>query len=98
MGVNARVAQYGRAIRSHASNVGTSTALRFGVPQGAANALFTAGDEAVRWRVDGSDPTSTVGHYLPANGSVEIFGADLDTFRFIAVANTSACFVTFFGD
>lgn len=68
------------------------------VPSGASSALVTAGAEAVRWRVDGNNPTTAVGHYLPANGSVEIYEGDIRNFRFIAVANTSDCFITFFGD
>ena len=67
-------------------------------PSGSSNALFSAGAEAIRWRADGTNPTTAIGHYLPANGSIEVFGSDMRSFKFIAVANTSDCFITYYGD
>lgn len=45
----------------------------------------------IRWRVDGTDPTTTVGHLLAAAGSITISGTNnIRRFRMIRDGSTTA--------
>ncbi len=43
----------------------------------------------VRWRADGTDPTSSVGHLLEVGQSLEIDGDELGKTKFIRTGGTS---------
>ena len=52
----------------------------------------------MRYRTDGTDPTSSVGTYIAENGIIEVWGpADMAAFRAIDVTATSKLEVTYFG-
>lgn len=97
MALKKRASEYGRTISSQSiTNISTSTALT--VPAQAVSALITALTKNVSFRTDGQAPTAGVGHLLSAGGSVEIFGDDLTTARFIQTEATATLFVTYFGE
>jgi hypothetical protein len=53
-------------------------------------AFVTAETAQMRWRADGTDPTSTEGHVLPVGGSLELHGDTiLSNFRAIRTGGTS---------
>lgn len=61
------------------------------VPLNACFALITVEDATVRFRNDGTDPTSTVGHPLYQNNSMLIEGRDvLSALKFIKTGATNA--------
>lgn len=56
---------------------------------------FTVLGADVRYRFDGSDPTSTVGHYIGDGLQRELYGhANLDQLRLIAVTGNATVTVT----
>lgn len=98
MGLSNRASQYGETLSSQENTVDNTTAEGLTVPDAAVSALVTAGAVACRWRTDGVAPTASVGHYLAANENIEVFGADMDTFKIIATATTSVLFITYYKD
>lgn len=97
MGLRHRAAEYGKAISSEANTVNATVAESLTVPTGAVSALVTC-DAATRYRVDGTSPTATVGHYVAAYGNVELFLDDMDEAEFISVSGDSVLFITYFGE
>jgi hypothetical protein len=95
MGTLARGHSFGVAVASEAIAV-SSSALALTVPAAATTALVTAGANPIRYRMDGNDPTASVGHYVAANGNLEVFVNDLTKIRFISTTGTSNIFVTYF--
>lgn len=65
------------------------------VPQGASRALITVSGKPVRLRVDGVDPTSTVGFPLPP-GTMLMLDGNLSKFCFIQTAPGSIVDVLYF--
>ena len=56
----------------------------------AKRAFCTLESGQIRWRIDGSDPTSTVGHLLEIGQSLEIEETgNIDNFRAIATGGTN---------
>lgn len=99
MGLGGRASEYGKVVSSqHVADVSAATALT--VPAAAQAALVTVLLQAVRYRSDGTDPTNAVGHYVAANGTVELFGSEIDTVKFIeaTAASTADLFVTYYRD
>ena len=96
MGAAARGASFGSVISSESMTlvVGSATALT--VPPGAVSALITIGDNPIRYRSDGTDPTVSVGHYIAANGNLEVFGDEVKGIRLRSVTSTSDTIVTYY--
>lgn len=86
---------YGRGISAESIATDAVTAVGLTPPARCMSALVTAGTN-VRWRCDGTDPTTTVGHYLAENSSFEFFGDDVDAVTFINLTGSSTIFVTYF--
>lgn len=72
----------GGQITSLTSAVGLSTLAT--IPSTATRVLLQAEDQDIRWRDDGTDPTTSVGMKLEARQTIEYAG-DLSAIRFIAV-------------
>jgi hypothetical protein len=100
MGISNRAHGFGRTISSESiTGVGTATAVGFTVPAGTKSAVVTNGAQAARYRVDGNDPTTAVGHFIAANGNVEVFGLDdVSRVKFISTSATTNLFVTYYGE
>lgn len=101
MGLNLRGHTFGRCTGAEYFNSLGDTALALTVPSGSQGALVSViGAEPIKWRVDGIDPTATVGHPLSVGGHVEVFRDDMATFRMISgtVATATQVFVSYFGE
>lgn len=67
-----------------------------GLTPGPANyALLQPTAQAVRWRDDGTDPTSTIGHLIPADKKYRYIGP-LGKIRFIEVKASAILTVTYY--
>lgn len=99
MASSIRAAGFGRVISSESvTGVSTSPAVGLTVPAGTKSAVITVTADA-RYRVDSNDPTPTVGHFVAANGNVEVFGYDeVNAVKFVAVTGTTDLFVTYYGE
>jgi len=67
--------------------------------QGAREASISVMDNPVRFRIDGTAPTSTIGHYLPAGSYFTLTTATaIKNFKVIAIGSsvTAAVSVTYF--
>jgi hypothetical protein len=73
-----------------------SSAIGLTVPAGTAFALITPETQAVRWRMDGVDPTSTVGYPLPNGGELQLTAAQLTAIKFIEQAASAKLNVYYF--
>lgn len=99
MGLSSRGASYGRVLSSESiPSVTTSTAVALTVPAGTKSVLVTVGSNPVRFRSDGTDPSTTVGHYIAANGNLEVFGDEAGAIRFISATSTTSIFATYYGE
>lgn len=72
-----------------------SSAAGLTVPSGATVALIHAEDQNVRWRDDGTDPTTTVG-MLQIAGSERWYVGDLSAIKFIEVASSAKLNVSYY--
>lgn len=70
---------------------GTSQQSRF-----ISGALIQAEAQDIRWRDDGTDPTTTVGNLIKANTTLE-FQGDLDKFRMIGAVGGAIANVSYYG-
>lgn len=61
----------------------------------ATRALIIAEDQNVRWRDDGTDPTTAIGMLLAA-GKDFMYVGDLSTIKFIAVTGTAELNVSYY--
>lgn len=95
---NLRAAGFGQVLSSETLTPGTGSAVALTVPAGAKSVVITVGANAVRYRSDGTDPTTSVGHFIAANGNIEVFGNEMNDIRLISTSSTSACFITYYGD
>ncbi|WP_186126361.1 hypothetical protein [Burkholderia gladioli] len=73
----------------------TGTAFALAPPAGSRIALIQAEAQALRWRDDGTAPTTTVGMLLNAPNSVEYDG-NLSALRFIAATAGAILNVTYY--
>lgn len=88
---------FGHALSSDSVTVDNATAQGFVIPARAVSMLVSVSLEKCRFRLDGTDPTSAVGHPLDIDQHFEIFGDDMQYTKFISVSGTSSViFVTFF--
>lgn len=75
----------------------TSTLITPANKQAALEVLITCETGNVRFRMDGTDPTSSVGHLLPATSSLTVTGLNnLKRLKFIRVSVDATLQVTFF--
>ncbi len=72
-----------------------ATATGLTVPAGASFAYITVRTNDVRWRDDGTSPTTTVGMLLKAN-EVLVYKGDLSAIEFIDVGAASAVDVAYY--
>ena len=62
----------------------------------AKRAQMTCETNAIRYRYDGTAPTTTVGHVLAAGGALSVLGDPaIDNFRMIASGSDATCSVTY---
>lgn len=99
-GTAVRASTYGKTVGSEYLNaISDTVAETLTVPSNTEACLVSVvGAEPIRWRTDGIDPTSTIGHPLAPGGHLELFSDDMKTFRAICAtgAATSALFVSYF--
>lgn len=76
------------------SSLGTATGLT--VPTGAAEALIICETQNVRWRDDGTAPTSSTGMLLPVNTPFAYFAVDLTKIQLIQTASSATCDVSYY--
>lgn len=98
MGVSARGASYGRVISSETLQAVTGSVVVLSPPAAARSAFVTVGANPVRFRSDGTDPTTSVGHYLAANSNLEVHSDEMNQVKFRSTTSTSDMFVTFYGE
>lgn len=67
------------------------------VPAGADLALLQVTGQNVRWRDDGTNPTTTVGMVLTAAGDPYPYSGDLTKIKFIEVSASAVLNVTYLG-
>ena len=73
-----------------------SSAASLTVPAGAGLALLQVTGQNVRWRDDGTDPTTTVGMVLTSGGDPFPYSGDLSKIKFIEVTASAVLNVTYF--
>lgn len=73
-----------------------SSATALTVPAGSRLALIQGETQNVRWRDDGTDPTTTVGMKLLADGALEYDGA-LSAIKFIEITSGAKLNVSYYG-
>lgn len=73
-----------------------STVKSLTVPAGTSYALVQCETQAVRWRMDGTDPTATVGMRLNAGEELELYAA-FATIEFIEETTSAKLNVQYFG-
>lgn len=66
------------------------------VPAGASIALLQVTGQNVRWRDDGTDPTTTVGMVLTSGADPYPYSGDLSKIKFIEATATAVLNVTYF--
>jgi hypothetical protein len=75
-----------------------STIFTLTVPAGASKAVMQADTQNVRMRLDGTDPTASVGEVLVALASPrELFGSELTAAKFIATTGSPKLNVHYYG-
>jgi hypothetical protein len=73
------------------------SAITGGIPAGSSFAMITAEGQAVRWRDDGTSPTTSVGYPLPVGGELHYDSASFGSLSFIETAASATLSVTFYG-
>lgn len=73
-----------------------SSATGLTVPANALVALIQAESQSVRWRDDGTNPTSSVGMSIPVNNILAYTG-DLSTIKLIQVSASAIVNVSYYG-
>lgn len=68
----------------------STTAVALTVPAGASRAVVKVIAQPVRFRDDGTDPTSSVGYSKVANDEFELVGPSMKDAKFIRSAGTDA--------
>jgi hypothetical protein len=79
------------------ASIDNATAKTLTVPTGARHAVIKAITAAVRFRDDGTAPTSVAGYSIAANGEIELTSKkQLDDFKVIAVDGTASLEVLYY--
>ena len=104
---NCRPGPLGRGVYVQLTSLSSSTALSASFPAGTGTvtggatytdvnvALIQAESQNVRWRDDGTAPTSTVGHILYVGESM-FYEGDMNNLKFIETAASAKLSVTFY--
>lgn len=87
----------GDRFKGHEFITDLSSVTTLTVPTGANKCIIQCEDQNVRWRMDGTDPTSSVGMLLEA-GKSQAFVGGLGDLEFIEVASGAELNVTYYGD
>jgi len=74
-----------------------SAATALTVPTGCLMALITPEAQSVRWRDDGTNPTSTVGYPLPADFEFAYTASQLSKIKFIEQAPSAKLNILYYG-
>lgn len=74
-----------------------SSATGLTVPAGASLALVTPASKSVRWRDDGTNPSSTVGYPLNVGDELQYDAANLGAIKFIETAASATLDVVYYG-
>lgn len=101
MGILQRGSGFGSSKGAEYVNAIGNTAEALTPPAGSIGALISViGAEPIKWRVDGIDPTATIGHPLSVGGHFEVYANDMARFRVVSGngAATTSIFVTYFGE
>lgn len=81
----------------HEQLTSLATAAALDVPDGAQRALMVAQLQNVRWRDDGTNPTTTVGMVILITADIPFeFKGDLAAFRVIEVAGSAKLDVSYY--
>lgn len=81
----------------HQQLTSLSGATALTVPDGAQRALMVTQTQNVRWRDDGSNPTTAIGMLITTGASVPFeFKGDLAAFRVIEVTTSAKLDVTYY--
>ncbi len=75
---------------------GAAAATALTVPPGAVRALIDVEDNSVRWRDDGTDPTTAVGMLIAAADPLLDYRGNLSTIKFIELASATEINITYF--
>lgn len=101
MTVSSRSAAFGRPLSSETISVpGSGVSSAPTVPAAARNAVASVSGVKVRWRSDGVNPSSTVGHPIDVDGYAEFGRADLASLLFHSSdgATPGSVFITYYGE
>lgn len=74
-----------------------SAAVGLTIPAGCSLILVTPQTQAVRWRDDGTNPTSTVGYPLAAGTELQYAAGQMSSLKFIEQAASSTLNVCYYG-
>jgi len=81
---------------TNAAKAFTSAKLSATGKENAIRAIVTVEDDSIRYRVDGSDPSATVGHLVYAGGTITIEGiTNLTRFRAFRVTTDAKITVSY---
>lgn len=73
----------------------SNTAIGITPPTGMSYAYITVDDDSIRYRIDGGDPTTVLGHLALSGDVIELQNADeIRNFRAIRVSNDAILQVT----
>ncbi len=101
MSIALRVTEFGRPLEFETiAAIDNSTAEGpSSIPAGAKAALVSVRGEKVRWRSDGSPPTTAIGHPIDVDDYAEFATSDLESILFISTSGTNANVdITYYGD
>ena len=73
-----------------------TTATGLTIPAGSAVAIITCSGTSVRWRDDGTNPTSSVGYPLPV-GAELVYSGSMPAIKFIETTASAALDICYYG-
>jgi len=85
-----------RLVKGYQQITALSSAAALTVPDEARIALVQAESKSVRWRDDGTNPTTSVGMVLDA-GAVLLYDGSLSALRFIETAASAKLNISYYG-
>lgn len=85
-----------RLVKGYQQITSLSSAAALTVPDEARIALIHAESKSVRWRDDGTNPTTSVGMVLDA-GAIMLYDGSLSAIRFIETAASAKLNVSYYG-
>lgn len=76
---------------------GLDTAKALTVPAGTLLAIITPSGQSVRWRDDGTNPTSSAGYPLSVGAELQYDSTDIASLKFIETAASATLDVCYYG-